>query len=95
LAAAFTDSASVCFVIAIIGLGRQNISGETATILGARVGGMTAKRVKLAARVLPDTTPLVPMKAQSPKQIRQTGFLSGRDIQPNPFADNLGNRVRK
>jgi hypothetical protein len=56
---------------------------------------MTAKRVKLAARVLPDTTPLVPMKAQSPKQIRQTGFLSGRDIQPNPFADNLGNRVRK
>jgi hypothetical protein len=26
---------------------------------------MTAERVKLAARVLPDTTPLVPMKAQS------------------------------
>jgi len=85
----FTDSASADWC-AFIKLGGQNISGKIAAILGARVGGMTAQRVKPAARMLPDTAPLVPMEAQSPKHTGQTGFAGGRNIQPNPFADNLG-----
>jgi len=51
---------------------------------------MTAKRVKPAARMLPDTAPLVPMETQSPKHTGQTGLAGGRNIQPNPFADDLG-----
>ena len=63
---------------------------------------MRAKRVKPAARMLPDTAPLVPMEAQSPKHTGQTGFAGGRNIQPNPFANDTrlvhigpGNCVRK
>ena len=49
----------------------QNIGGKIGAILGARVGGMTAERVKAAARVLPDAAPLIPVKAQSPKHTGQ------------------------
>ena len=71
----------------------QNIGGKIGAILGAGVGGMSAERVEAAARMLPDTTPFVPMEAQRPKQRGQIRFARGRDIEPNPFADNLGNLV--
>jgi hypothetical protein len=51
--------------------------------------------------MLPDAAPLIPVEAQSPKQLGQSRFASGRNVQPNPLADNLGdfvcpgNRVRK
>ena len=54
---------------------------------------MDAEWVKRAARMLPDAAPLIPVETQSPKQTGQTGLASGRNVQPNPFADNLGNLV--
>ena len=51
---------------------------------------MTAERVKQSAGMLPDTAPLVPVKAQRPKQARQSRLLRGRDIEPNPFTDDFG-----
>jgi len=50
---------------------------------------MTSKRVKAAAGMLPDAAPLILMEAQSPKHICQDRLASGRNVQPNPFADNL------
>jgi len=88
----FTDSASADWCV-FIDSGGQNIGGEIAAILGAGVGGMTAKRVKPAARMLPDATPLIPMEAQSPKHTCQTGLARWRNVQPDPFADNLGNFI--
>jgi hypothetical protein len=79
----------------------QHVGGEIGAILGAGVGGMDAEGVETAARVLPDAAPLIPVEAQSPKQLGQSRFASGRNVQPNPLADNLGdfvcpgNRVRK
>jgi len=46
--------------------GGLKVGGEIGAILGARVGGMDAERVELAARMLPDTAPLIPVEAQSP-----------------------------
>jgi hypothetical protein len=43
--------------------GGQNIRRKVATILGARVGGMRAERVKRATRMLPDISPMIPVKA--------------------------------
>ena len=77
-------------ILLAIGSSGQNIGGEIAAIFGARVGGMTAKRVKAAARMLPDAPPLIPMETQNPKDTSQTGLACGRYIEPNPFADNLG-----
>jgi hypothetical protein len=54
---------------------------------------MTSKRVKLSARVLPDTAALIPMKAKRPEHFGQSGFALRRDIEPDPFADNLGQCV--
>ena len=71
----------------------KNVGGKIGAILGARVGGMDAERVKTAARMLPDAAPLIPVKAQSPKHTGQPGLASGRNVQPNPFADNLGQFV--
>ncbi|HEX5397422.1 MAG TPA: hypothetical protein VFY06_00040 [Verrucomicrobiae bacterium] len=56
---------------------RLDISGKIGAILRARVGGMDAKRIEPAARMLPDTAPLIPVEAQSPKQAGQT-WLAGR-----------------
>ena len=53
----------VVFMAQILSSG-FHVGGKIAAILGARVGGMTAERVKSSARMLPDTAPLVPMKAQ-------------------------------
>ena len=54
---------------------------------------MDAERVETAAGMLPDAAPLIPMEAQSPKQTGQTGLACGRNVEPNPLADNLGNFV--
>lgn len=54
---------------------------------------MDAERVETAARMLPDAAPLIPVEAQSPKHTGQTGLASGRNVQPNPFADDLGQFV--
>ena len=80
------------FMVLVLSSG-ENVSGKIGAILGARVGGMDAERVERAARMLPDAAPLIPMEAQSPKQTGQTGPASGRNVQPNPFADNLGDFV--
>jgi hypothetical protein len=78
------------FVFMVLGLSRGlNIGWKIRAILGAWVGGMDVKRVERTTRMLPDTAPLIPMEAQSPKQTCQTGLSGGRNIQPNPFADNL------
>ena len=69
------------------------VGGKIGAILVARVGGMDAERVELAARMLPDTAPLIPVEAQSPKQTGQIRLPRWRDIEPNPFADNLGDFV--
>jgi len=66
----------------------QNISREIAAILGAGVGGVRAQRVKLSARMLPDSAPVIPMKAQTPERGSQS-LLFGGQGQPNPFADNF------
>ena len=68
----------------------QNVGGKIGAIFDARVGGMTSKRVKLSARMLPDAAPLVPMEAKCPKHFSQRGLACGWGIEPNPFADNLG-----
>ena len=54
---------------------------------------MASKRVKLPARVLPDGAAVVPVKAKRPEHFGQSGFALGRDIEPDPFADNLGKCV--
>lgn len=54
---------------------------------------MTAERVEQTARMLPDTTPLVPMKAQSPEQVCQSRLTRWRNIEPNLFADDFGQFV--
>ena len=89
VADSFTDSDSSDFQ----GSSWGNVSGKIRVILGARVSGMRAKRVKPAARMLPDATALVPMETQSPKHPCQCRLASRRNIQPNPFADDLGNCV--
>ena len=55
--------------------------------------GMDAEQVETAAQMLPDMAALIPVEAQSPKHAGQTGFASGRNVQPNSFADNLGNLI--
>jgi len=47
---------------------------------------MRADGVKLAARMLPHSPPLIPMKAQKPKS-RCQSLLFRRQSQPNPFAN--------
>ena len=76
-----------------LGSSGQDIGGKIGAILGARVAGMRGERIEPAARMLPDAAPLVPMETQSPKHGGQTGLASGRNVQPNPFAYNLGNFV--
>ena len=44
------------------------VGGKIGAIPDARVGGVSAERVEPAARMLPDTVPLIPVEAQSPKQ---------------------------
>ena len=85
----FTDSASAEWCV-FIDSGGQNVGWKVAKIFGARVGRMTAQRVKPAAGMLPDTAPLVPMKAQSPKRLCQHRLVCWRNVEPNPFADDLG-----
>jgi len=55
----------------------HNIGGKIGAILGARVCGMTSGRIKLAAWMLPNAAPLVPMKAKHPKHFGQCGLASG------------------
>jgi hypothetical protein len=49
---------------------------DTNFILAAAQGGMTPKRVKLPARMLPNAAPLVPVKAKRPKHFGQC-WLTG------------------
>ena len=72
----FTDSASAEWCV-FIDSGGQNVGWKVAKIFGARVGRMTAERVKPAARMLPDTAPLIPMKAKIPKHLCQNGLAGG------------------
>ena len=71
-----------------------NIGREIGAILDARVGRMTAGRVEPAARVLPDSAAVIPMKAENPKDFRQSGFARRGYVQPNPFANDLGQFVK-
>ena len=73
----------------MVWLSRQNIGGKIAAILGARVGRMSAQRVELAAWMLPDTAPLIPVKAQRPKHLGQHRLPCWGNIEPNPLADDF------
>ena len=54
---------------------------------------MSSERVKLPARMLPNSAPLVPMKPQTPQDPRQVRLPFGRDSEPNPLPHDLGQLV--
>src|ERR1700678_2285507 len=69
----------------------SSVNGENGTRaeLLARVAGVYKIRSKRPARVLPQTTALIPVKTQTPKGIRSGGVLSDGKIQPNPLPDDF------
>lgn len=54
---------------------------------------MRRVRRKRAARVLPETAALIPMKTQTPERIGGGAVGAGGKLQPNPPAHNLGQFV--
>src|ERR1017187_5326218 len=70
-----------------------HIGGKITAVFGARVVGVRGIGRTRSARVLPDATALIPMKAQTPKSIRGGAVAGGGKLQPNPLADNLGQFV--
>jgi len=69
------------------------VGGKIAAVFGARVAGMRGKGRTRAARVLPDAAALIPMEAETVKSICGGAVAGGGKLQPNPFADNLGEFV--
>src|ERR1039457_8392 len=70
-----------------------HVGGKITAVFGARVVGVRGVRRTRSARVLPDATALIPMKAQTPKGVCGGAVAGLWKIQPNPFADNLGKLV--
>lgn len=54
---------------------------------------MRGVRGARAARVLPETAALIPMKAQTPEGISSGAMGTSGKLQPNPPSDNLGQFV--
>jgi len=69
------------------------IGGGTRTIFAARVAGMDKVRSASTARVLPKATTLIPVKAQTPKDIGGGAVGVGGKIQPNPTANDFNQFV--
>ena len=69
------------------------VGGKARTVFAARVASMDGVRSARTARVLPETAPLVPVKAQTPEGIGGGAVAAGGKLQPNPAANNLGQFV--
>jgi len=69
------------------------VGGKARTVFTARVAGVDGVRRARAARVLPETAALIPMKAQTPEGIGDSAMGAGGKLQPNPPAHNLGQFV--
>jgi hypothetical protein len=67
--------------------------GRARTVFATRVAGMDVVRGASPARVLPDATALIPMKAQTPKGIGGGAVGVGGKIQPNPTANDFNQFV--
>jgi len=67
--------------------------GRTGAVFAARVAGMDVVRSARPARVLPDATALIPMKAKTPKDIGGGAVGVGGKIQPNPTANDFNQFV--
>ena len=63
--------------------------GRTRAILAARVAGMDVVRSASPARVLPEATALIPVKAKAPKDIGGGTVTAGGKIQPNPTSNDF------
>lgn len=69
------------------------VGGKARTVFAAWVAGMDGVRRARAARVLPETAALIPVKAQPPKRVRRRAVTGLRKIKPDPFPDNFGQFV--
>lgn len=69
------------------------VGGKARTVFAARVAGMDGVRRARAARVLPETAALIPVKAQTPEGIGGGSVGADGKLQPNPPAHNLGQFV--
>jgi hypothetical protein len=63
------------------------------TVFAARVAGMDVVRSASPARVLPEATALIPVKAKTPKDIGGGAIGAGGKIQPNPTANDFNQFV--
>ena len=75
--------------VAFIVISGVKVGGRARTVFAARVAGMNGVRGASAARVLPETAALVPVKAQTPKGIGGGAVAAGGKIQPNPPPHNF------
>jgi hypothetical protein len=73
----------------------SGVEGESRarTVFAARVARMDVVRGASPARVLPEATALVPVKAQTPKGIGGGAVAAGGKIQPNPTANDFNQFV--
>ena len=69
------------------------VGGRTRTVFAARVAGMDVIRSARPARVLPETTALIPVKAQTPEGVGGGSVAAVGEIQPNPTANDFGQFV--
>lgn len=76
----------------MVGLGVDGGNGTRTEFL-ARVARVDEVRSKSPARMLPETTALVPMEPQTPKSVRCGGVLTGRKIEPYPLPDDFSQFV--
>lgn len=65
------------------------VGGRARTVFAARVAGMDRVRGARAARVLPETATLVPVKPQTPESVGGGAVAAGGKIQPNPTANDF------
>jgi hypothetical protein len=59
-----------------------HVGGEITAVFGARVFRMRSKRGARAARVLPEASALIPMKAQTRKRVRCGAVADLGKLQP-------------
>jgi hypothetical protein len=67
--------------------------GRARTVFAARVAGMDIVRSARPARVLPEATALIPVKAKTPEGIGGGAMGAGGKIQPNPTANDFNQFV--
>lgn len=79
-------------VVFMVGSGVE-VGGKARTVFAARVAGVDGVRRARAARVLPEATALIPVKAQTPEGFGDGAMSPGGKLQPDPPAHNLGQFV--